>query len=562
MMFDSIVKRISNGELVPQIDLLPYLSYEGIRERGEINYRLAEAFSKIGNYKQAKVFIERAWILSRFSDEVLGLYKHICENNQDIESLRDAYKRQGMRFASEGDIGKALGSFNKWQYALATHYHLDRYSYDIDILECIERLAQPFQFTHRQPPKPLTGRKIRLAYLVYGAPHKNSVLVKINQMFAKHHNKDLFEVAFFIPEKVSMLRGNYKQIQDHKKDFLSCNVAVFFAQKNGAEARLISCGQQIYDFQPDILITSAALADLEHYFIASLKPAPLIIGLLQGPPQQFVAPSLDHAISWSRHPLIDSPTNTSLVRLGVKLPDITSVPHTTRTEFNIPDDAVVLMSAGRYVKFQHRDFWRNLIKIMSEHPNSYFVVVGAERNQITCLSEFDINHIENRMRFLGWRTDCVSLLTIADILIDTYPSGGGHVLIDAMALGVPFVSFANNYMKAYDQTDWSVAEDFVEISELILPRGDFDKFSTTVGKLILDEEYRNQMSARCLHEIHSSLPTPEEGVIALEEEYIRLIDLNHKKPLLKKRLFTTGVKHHSYGIKGLIKLLKNISNIF
>ena len=44
---------------------------------------------------------------------------------------------------------------------------------------------------------------------------------------------------------------------------------------------LIELGRLIYDYNPDILVTIAGLADLKHYFITSLKPAPLILGLCQ-----------------------------------------------------------------------------------------------------------------------------------------------------------------------------------------------------------------------------------------------------------------------------------------
>ncbi len=550
MGFETLLNLIRSGRDFDQAALLPCLCHESREERGRVNYQLAEAFAQAGNYKQAKVFIDRAWSFSNFSEEVFDLYKQVCEKNDDIGSLREAYKRQGMRHAREGRIEQALAAFNQWQYAFATHYHLDKYAYDIDVLECIESLAQPFKFNEYQVSNRSAGQnKLRLAYLVYGAAHANSVLVKINQVFAKYHDKRIFDVAFFIPES----NLSRKQIQECERIFKSCGVGLFFAPRYCKENRLVTCARQIHEFQPDILITSAALAEFEHYFIALLRPAPLVIGLLQGPPQQFTAQGLDYAISWSRHPQIDSPIDTSFVKLGVTLPDPTAVPRTSRATIGIPDDAVVLMSAGRNVKFQNADFWKNIAVLMNAYPDIYYVAVGVERSQILCLIDSDISSIEKRIRFLGWRKDCVSLLTIADILIDTYPSGGGHVLVDAMALGVPFVSFANNYLHAFDQTDWSVAEEFVNIPELIVPRGDFHRFAEVAGRLISDKSYRKEMSDKCARQIRLEMPTEEAGVRALEREYIRL---SKTGPIRAQ-----GASHSS-SVKGqqtfsLRKLIKN-----
>jgi len=67
------------------------------------------------------------------------------------------------------------------------------------------------------------------------------------------------------------------------------------------------------------------------------------------------------------------------------------------------------------------------------------------------------------------------------------PSGGSVVLMDAMALGIPVVSFKNNYMKLFDQTDWSSAEEIIPIADLLLNRGDFTQMKSLLTKLITDQ---------------------------------------------------------------------------
>ena len=76
--FDSILLRIAKGENISQYELLPYLCLEIQEQRCDVNTRLAEAYSQVQtteNLQQAKVFIQRAWLLSGFSADLLTLYK-------------------------------------------------------------------------------------------------------------------------------------------------------------------------------------------------------------------------------------------------------------------------------------------------------------------------------------------------------------------------------------------------------------------------------------------------------------------------------------------------------
>lgn len=562
MSFEKCLKQISAGNHFDQAELVSYLVSESIEKRARINYQLAEAFVSARQYGKAKVFIDRAWDFSNCSDGVFDLYKHICEHLNDFDALRAAYKRIGIGYVKEGRIGQALTAFNNWQYVYATYLHVDKYQYDIDILEAIKNLAKPHQLGNgNQPLPPIQGRRIRLAYLVYGASHANSVLVKIMETFAKCHDKSVFDVAFFVPECLTL-----GQKSRTTKLLTSNGAKCYIAPWSYKDDSLITFASSIQEFRPDVLITTAGLADFEHYFLALLRPAPLVISLLQGPPQQFTARGFDHAISWSRHPLIDSPVDTSLVKLGVHLPDPAQIPTISRKEIGTPEGAVILMSAGRYVKFQNQEFWRNLVELLRAQSNTCYVVVGAERSQAPCISNSDIDLIESgRICFLGWRKDCLSLLKYADIVIDTYPSGGGHVLIDAMALGKPFVSFTNDYLHAFDQTDWSVAEEFVVIPELIVPRGDFGKFNEVITKLISDARFRNEMGEKCYRQIRLEMPTEKDGVLSLEKEYVRLLNtkgqqvtrLNCAEGIVRGKTKSRVFRKSLAGIKKLIKHVLN-----
>ncbi len=526
MDFKSLVNGIRKGEVVTSAALLPYLCLADGKERSDANLKLAEVYADIGNLTQAGVFIRRSWMLSGFSPDILPLYIKIHAGLPDIDAIRAAYKEIGMAEAAKGNVAQALSYFNQWQYAYANHLSIDKYVYDFDVLACIRKMAEPWRFEGYAQKDPLSDRKIRLAYLVFGALHVNSVLVKINCMLARYHQKDRFEITFFIPDpqrsvdNSKQAKGTIRQLRSY-----GCNVVI---SPNGSNLvnRLRAVASQIFDYQPDILITSAILAEFEHYFIASLQPAPLIVGLIQGPPQQFAAPDMDWGISWSKHPLFDAPCNGSLVHIGLDLPDRESIAPISRKDLNIPDEARIIMSGGRYVKFENLDFWKAVHEILLRFPDLYYVAVGVSKEQLPFLDKLLNSDLSQRVMLLGWREDILSIFCLADVVIDTYPSGGGHVLIDAMALGIPFVSFENNYMKNFDQTDWSVADEFVSIPELIIRRGDFEQFNNTISKLLDDVAYRRRMGNLCREQIHTSMGNPEEGVRRYEDV---LVDVLQKK---------------------------------
>ncbi len=532
MDFESLIKSIHKGEAVSFIELLPYLCSSDKKKRCEVNFKLAEAFADIGNFTQAGVFIRRSWMLSEFSPEILQLYIEIHAALSDIEAIRSAYKSLGLAEAEKGNVAAALTCFNQWQYAYATYLKLDQYRYDFDILDCIKKMAAPWKLGGFIRKEPLSDRKIRLAYLMFGALHSNSVLVKINYMLAKYHHKDCFDITFFIPDPQETVYDSKHALQTISQlRGYGCDVVI---SPNGSDQlkRLRAVASQIYDYQPDILITSAILADFEHYFIASLQPAPLIVGLIQGPPQQFASPDMDWGISWSKHPLIDIPCDGSLIKIGLDLPTRKSISPYRKSDFNIPEECRVIMSGGRYVKFENINFWKAILEILLKYPDLYYVVFGVSLEQLPFLETLLTPALSKRILLLGWRDDCLNILCLADVLVDTYPSGGGHVLIDAMSLGIPFVSFENNYMQNYDQTDWSVADEFVSIPELVVRRGDFDKFNDTLSMLLDDHVYRIRMGDLCREQIESSMGNPGNKIREYEKVLIEIIDkkMNTKIP--------------------------------
>jgi hypothetical protein len=388
---ESILTRIAAGEPARANELLPYLCLESKEQRCTINAMLADAYVQAQtpeHLQQAKVFIQRAWLLSGGSADLLPLYTRIATALHDAESIRDAYKQLGTKAAARGDVSEAIGHFTSSHYAHLLINGVDKYEYDFDTMRCMDQFAAPHRFNPTTQVKFPDKGKIRLAHLVKGATELNSILVAIDLVLAKYYDKSRFEIIFFIPESEEEIKRSPKG-SEYVKNFESFGWRVVTGPNlNDRAQALLDLARRIHHFRPHALITSAALADYGHYFVTSLRPAPIAIGLVQGPPPQFARPILD------------------------------------------------------------------------------------------------------------WREDFLRILPAADILIDTYPNGGGQVIVQAMSLEIPFVSHQNDYMGQFDQTNWSPVEDFIIDPEIIVPRGDFEQLKKVVSRLIEDSEYRAKVGER------------------------------------------------------------------
>jgi predicted O-linked N-acetylglucosamine transferase (SPINDLY family) len=519
---NEILTVIKGGGSIEQAELLPYLCAEPVLERCEVNAKLATAYFQAGNVHQAKSFVQRAWVLSEFSPDLLSLYVDINAACNDVAAIREAYKRVGMREADSGKIADAIRYFSMSMYAYARHQNVDKYEYDFDILTRIDELAKPLRYEPRLDPRCLDGRKIRLAYLMFGMCDMNSVVVKINLLFAQFHDKSRFEVVFFVPQdKIAVFGSAQGSRTIERLQEFHCKVVIPRAKSE--EERVFEVSRVINQYQPDILVTSALLGHLIDYFIVALRPAPLTVGFIMGPPQQFALHCLDRGIPFTKHPLMDAPCDCSLVDLEVDLPVRDNLMLYTKQQFNIPEESILLMSGGRHVKFQEPAFWSAIFDIMHNHPDVYYVVVGTEENEIPFLQAMVPAKSSSRLSFFGWREDFLKILSLADIVIDTFPSGGGVVLMDAMALGIPVVSFKNNYMQLFDQTDWSPAEEFIPIPDLLIDRGDFVQMKSLLTKLITDQAYRIEMAKLCKESINVTKGNPERMVRKCEGIYLDVL---------------------------------------
>ena len=490
--FEKTVPELKENNGVEINHILIELSTGLLEKRMYYNYFLAEYYFQSKNAEQAKVFVDRAWLFSNFDTNILPLYLQIHETLQDYESIREVYKRAGIEESKKKNIATAIAYFNKWHYVNATYQKVDVYRYDFDIIDAIERMAEPYKFTYEPEHKKAEG-KTKIAFLIFGITHSNSSLIKSNKTYLKYLDMELNNVEIFVIDRKKEVI-NSLEAMGHIMEFqrMGCKTHLFEDTYDKVD-RLLGISKAIHDFGADILLSGAAMAELEHAFMIATKPAPKTVGFLLGPPEQFSYPFMDEVVGYSLHPLFDTPAQKSVYQQSTY--ENTKINKTVaRKNINISDDAIVLMSVGRYTKYQNVEYWNAIADALMEYLNVYYCVAGATYEQV---SQYVDEKVKDKIVFLGWVNNAAEYLHLADIFLDTYPSGGGYAVADAMRVGLPVVVFENDFFQKFSQNNWSLAYELANIPELTVVRGDFNGWKTVVPALIKDEVLRREYGQKC-----------------------------------------------------------------
>ncbi len=122
------------------------------------------------------------------------------------------------------------------------------------------------------------------------------------------------------------------------------------------------------------------------------------------------------------------------------------VPTLRRDRLDIPNDAVVYLSGQKGHK-RHPDTVRLQMQILSQVPNSYFLIKGigdegAIREFFTQVAEEE-GVAGDRLRFLpevAMESVHRANLAIADVILDTYPYNGATTTLETLWVGVPLVT--------------------------------------------------------------------------------------------------------------------------
>jgi predicted O-linked N-acetylglucosamine transferase (SPINDLY family) len=339
----------------------------------------------------------------------------------------------------------------------------------------------------------------------------------------KNHDASRFEIHVFTIESRFEIGLSSGKIFLKQFDELDCEMhyASFF---RSGFSRLHSIAKIIHNLNTHILITTAGLADFESFFISAFKPAPIRIAFVLGSPAQFIPPSFDFGITWIDRLAMDCPIpclNSGVPYVPQDKPLVNSI----RSDYNLPDDAIIIISGGRYPKFQDITLLNLIVDLMRALPNLYYIIIGPTQDQLPNLQSVP-EEFKCRIYRFDWSHDYEKYLTLSDIYLDTYPSGGGIILYDAALLKLPIISFTDSDSNQICQSDWSPASElFIEDSIIFIDRNNILNLKSVIEKLYCDKRYREEVGNKAYASVIKLRDNTKSCVKSIEQLYIDITNI-------------------------------------
>jgi predicted O-linked N-acetylglucosamine transferase (SPINDLY family) len=278
-------------------------------------------------------------------------------------------------------------------------------------------------------------RRLKIGYLSH-CLRSHSVGWLARWLF-EHCEKDKFQInAYFISTNPVLDPLHEWYVNSVEKSFKSSSIS--------------EIAEEIYQDEIDILIDLDSITLDINCSIIALKPAPIQVTWLGWDASG--SPAVDYFIA-DPYVLPESAQEYYTEKIW-RLPQTyiavdgfeVGVPTVTREELDIPHDAVVFFSAQRGFK-RHPEITRLQLRIIKEVPNSYLLIKGlSDEESIKTFFEKlgkDEDVDTSKLRFLPIvmsESTHRANLSIADIVLDTYPYNGATTTLETLWMCIPMVT--------------------------------------------------------------------------------------------------------------------------
>lgn len=162
--------------------------------------------------------------------------------------------------------------------------------------------------------------------------------------------------------------------------------------------------------------------------------------------------------------------------------DETEVSPVPRDSFDTPLDSLILLAAGRLHINKGFDV---LLESMAQIPDVILWLAGSGPEEQNLKKQCHKLGLDERVRFLGWRTDVTALLRTADVFVcPSRHEGLGSIVMESWAHGCPIV--ATN-----SQGPGEVIENGV--TGLITPVDEVESLAKAINELVSSQHQRSSL---------------------------------------------------------------------
>lgn len=287
-------------------------------------------------------------------------------------------------------------------------------------------------------------------------------------------------------------------------DALGQEIGNLVSRTETLPADIFAARERIAAFEPDIVFYPEIGMDPLTYFLAFARLAP-VQAVSWGHPITSGIPEIDYFLS-CRAAESENPADWAvqyseqLVLFGGPLssyprPAIPE-PLGTRASFDLPEDATVYFLAQNLFKI-HPAMDAPLGRILDGDPTGIVMLLeGHDPTWGAVLRQRfrdSLGAVADRVRFLPRQDheDYMRLLALSDVVLDSFPFGGGNTTYQSLAMGTPLVTWPGDYLRGR----FSMAiYRYMGITELIATDG--DDFADIALRLGTDPTYRANVEVR------------------------------------------------------------------
>jgi glycosyltransferase involved in cell wall biosynthesis len=457
----------------------------------------------------------RCWQLKRLDINLYNLFLRLERQFADPNLSKRVHKEMALHMLSVGEMDNAIKCLDFWQNTSSRIIFKEDFSLDYEIFREIDlALSNDRKNCNILDKVKSSDKKRRILHLTYGITQFNSVLIKIALTFAKHHDHSTFDVscvALNTWQEIEASRQGIENLELFEQN--KCPV-ILLPSRRDKYTSLLDLANAILNDPPDLIISHASCADFSHHIFLSLLRGIPIVGVISGPLGQFFSPALTTSITWNRHLQLDTPLNCQHFNLEVDSECYPAGDDSSPVNLGVPAGNPVLMSAGRALKFNSAFFWRLVELVLSARPDVHFVCVGPRGSETYVPKNIAES---NRVRFVPWTDRYHSILRCADVLLDTFPSGGGVTLLDAAKNGIPIVGFYNDYERIHSQEQWGLLEEYSPADyDLIFEHTDIESAAKAVLALLSNDELKHQKGAVLRQHFIENFGSPSRMVKSVE----------------------------------------------
>jgi glycosyltransferase involved in cell wall biosynthesis len=182
-----------------------------------------------------------------------------------------------------------------------------------------------------------------------------------------------------------------------------------------------------------------------------------------------------------------------------------------RTQYGIPENAVVLASAGSDLDRTVSDqFVESIVNVLRSHPHAIYLFIG-EGELSAQKRKFESAGVGKRVGYAGRRKDMPGFLRIADIYISEFPSGSAASTLQAMSVERPVIALAGTESAGIigSESEGIVqdASSFIErISKFIREPGQRTKLGKSLRQRV-EEQFAYSQTARSIEQVCDQLLT-------------------------------------------------------